>query len=97
MTYYALDLCEEPLRAGLAELRHNYPSITFRGLQGTYDDCLAYIGQHMPSAPGQRLVLWLGSSIGNYTRPEAAAFLRSVRDAVLATGERAPGVGSVYG
>src|SRR6185503_2093730 len=31
------------------------------------------------SAPAPRLVLWLGSNVGNLTRPAAAAFLAGLR------------------
>lgn len=42
------------------------------GLLGTYDDGLAWL----ETMQDQKCILWLGSSVGNLTRMEAAEFLR---------------------
>ncbi|KAI1344598.1 C-type lectin protein [Xylariaceae sp. FL0016] len=72
--YYALDLSEDELHRTLAQLpafRH----VRCHGLLGTYDDGQEWL--KMPSNLAKRkCVLHLGSSIGNFTRDEAASFLR---------------------
>lgn len=77
VTYYAVDLSEESLRESLAPLREAFPSITFVGLLGTYEDSVDYVAKTVP-ATTPKTYLWLGSSIGNLDRPAAAAFLRDI-------------------
>lgn len=74
ITYYALDLDEPTLRASLTELTHEFPNIKFIGLHGTYDDSLEYI----QTLPMRKVILWLGSSIGNFTRSAAKEFVGDV-------------------
>ncbi|KAI8805650.1 C-type lectin protein [Cladochytrium replicatum] len=81
ITYYALDLSLASLRNSLDAMATAFPSLHFVGLLGTYHDSQAYIREHIdPSTP--KLILWLGSSIGNLTRDEAAVFLRSQVDSM---------------
>jgi len=75
--YYALDLSLPELQRTLSAV----PNGTFRhvqchGLLGTYEDGLAWL-QTPENRQKQKCIMWLGSSIGNFTRPEAAAFLKS--------------------
>ncbi|KAJ3061532.1 hypothetical protein HDU99_005532, partial [Rhizoclosmatium hyalinum] len=84
VTYYALDLSGSSLTSCLTPLAEAYPSIQFVGLLGTYDDSLVYMREKIPRGKSQTL-LWLGSSIGNYTREEAAQFLVKVKDLVMET------------
>ncbi|OSX56507.1 hypothetical protein POSPLADRAFT_1186655 [Postia placenta MAD-698-R-SB12] len=94
ITYYALDLQERELERTLKELRQSdvgekiHGKVATRGLCGTYDDGLQYIQEGglegrdtPPSTPGGHSplhILFLGSSLGNFTRGEDAAFLRSL-------------------
>ncbi|KAJ3026765.1 UNVERIFIED_CONTAM: hypothetical protein HDU68_005111 [Siphonaria sp. JEL0065] len=88
VTYYALDLSAQSLTSSLTPLAENYPTINFVGLLGTYDDSLAYIQSSIPRPKGStRTILWLGSSIGNYTRKEAAEFLKNVTTLVMESGD----------
>ncbi|KAJ3109712.1 hypothetical protein HDU96_007157 [Phlyctochytrium bullatum] len=92
VTYYALDLSEESLRGSLKTLAENFPTIRFVGLLGTYEDSLGYIANNVPThaADGTRLtrtILWLGSSIGNLSREEAAEFLGKVCQQALSVGD----------
>ena len=50
-----------------------YKHVHCHGLFGTYDDGLAWLKR---SAGKPKCILWLGSSIGNLDRTEAADFLR---------------------
>ena len=51
-----------------------YEHVHCQGLLGTYDDGLAWL-KESKDAEKSRCILWLGSSIGNLTRPEAGDFL----------------------
>ena len=76
MSYYALDLMEAELHRTLAAV----PAGTFQyvqcfGLWGTYDDGLVWFGR-AENAGKSKAILSLGSSIGNFTREEAASFIQ---------------------
>ena len=73
--YFALDLSYDELQRTFAELDlSKFQYVTFNAFHGTYDDGLAWL-----SNPENRtkptVVLSLGSSMGNFTRSEAAQFL----------------------
>ncbi|KAI8855214.1 histidine-specific methyltransferase [Chytridium lagenaria] len=92
VTYYALDLSEQSLVESLKPLAANFPTIRFVGLLGTYEDSLAYISRNVPTHNGDgkrvtRTILWLGSSIGNLTRDEAAEFLGKIAEQVMSVGD----------
>ncbi|KAJ3116728.1 hypothetical protein HK100_000995, partial [Physocladia obscura] len=88
VTYYALDLSAQSLSSSLEPLAFNYPTVSFIGLLGTYDDSLSYIHTNIPRPRGStRTLLWLGSSIGNYTREEAATFMNSVVTTAMESGD----------
>ena len=75
--YYALDLSQPELERTLSAV----PPATFKhvscyGLYGTYDDGLAWL-QTPEIRAKPKTVLSLGSSIGNFSRPDAAGFLHS--------------------
>ena len=76
--YYALDVSLSELQRTLEAV----PLGTFKhvkcfGLHGTYDDGLDWLkSERIASRP--KAVLSMGSSIGNFSRQEAADFLRSV-------------------
>ncbi|KAI9183133.1 hypothetical protein H9P43_004050 [Blastocladiella emersonii ATCC 22665] len=83
--FYALDLDRGELEKSLAALAASPPAnskrwshISFHGLVGTYEQGLSALRTTLSSAP-QRVVLWLGSSIGNLTRAAAVTFLSSIR------------------
>ncbi|KAJ3398190.1 hypothetical protein HDU80_009157 [Chytriomyces hyalinus] len=88
VTYYALDLSAQSLTQSLQPLALQFPSIKFVGLLGTYDDSLLYIKDHLPRDSGStRTLLWLGTSIGNTTRKEAAEFLERVKRLAMQDGD----------
>lgn len=73
--YYALDLSRPELERTLAAVQGKYKHVRCHGLFGTYDDGLAWLKKpHNLSRP--KCVLWLGSSVGNLSRTEAATFLQ---------------------
>ncbi|KAI8908613.1 hypothetical protein BC831DRAFT_494186 [Entophlyctis helioformis] len=86
VTYYAIDLSEASLRDSLQPLTSMFPSIAFVGLWGTYDDSLLWIKRNIPACV-PKMYLWLGSSIGNLTREQAAGFLANVCANAMETGD----------
>lgn len=73
--YYALDLSKPELERTLAAVEGVYSHIECRGLLGTYDDGLAWLKQ-IDNIKKPKCILWMGSSIGNLDRTEAATFLK---------------------
>ncbi|KAI9797452.1 MAG: hypothetical protein M1833_005492 [Piccolia ochrophora] len=73
--YYALDLSLEELKRTLSKVPENsFKHVKLHGLHGTYDDGLIWLrSQENLNRP--KCILSLGSSIGNFTRGEAARFL----------------------
>ena len=75
MAYYALDLSQAELERTLAAVHGLYQHVQCHGLLGTYEDGLAWLKTlENPNQP--KCILWMGSSIGNLNRTEAADFLR---------------------
>ncbi|OLL22855.1 Ergothioneine biosynthesis protein 1 [Neolecta irregularis DAH-3] len=70
--YCALDLSLSELERSLSALP-KYAHVTTGGLHGTYNDGLAFLASLPIQTP--KVVLWLGSSIGNLSRNEAVQFL----------------------
>ncbi|KAL1919392.1 uncharacterized protein VTP21DRAFT_2085 [Calcarisporiella thermophila] len=84
ITYYALDVMQQELEKSLASLG-SFSNIRLVGLLGTYEDGIAYCSKLPPEQ--SKIVMWIGSSIGNYNREDGAAFLRSYRDRVMNAGD----------
>lgn len=72
--YVPVDVSEEMLRLSSEALHRDYPGLAIRGIVGDYEHHL----RHLPPA-AQRMVAFLGSTIGNFTEIEGRRFLRSVR------------------
>ncbi|EXJ81082.1 hypothetical protein A1O3_07370 [Capronia epimyces CBS 606.96] len=73
--YYALDLSRSELERTLQSVcQGTFKHVTCHGLLGTYEDGLHWL-QRPENAPRLRVVLSLGSSLGSFTRPDAAGFL----------------------
>lgn len=75
-TYVPVDVSREMLEETARALFVEETALEIRAIAGEYEAGLAELGSL--DAPA-RLVLWLGSNIGNLTRPDAAAFLGRVR------------------
>ena len=75
--YIALDLSLPELERTFSEIPVNkFRHVNFSGLHGTYDDGLAWLSKTI-SPTNPTCVLTLGSSVGNFSRKEAAHFLQS--------------------
>ncbi|MCJ1429129.1 hypothetical protein MMC29_007042 [Sticta canariensis] len=78
--YYALDLSLTELRRTLSiAAQDDYRHVKCQGLHGTYDDGLAWL-KRPENLRKPSCVLFLGSSIGNFTPAEAADFLKGFSD-----------------
>ena len=76
--YYALDLSLSELQRTLSEVPQGvYKHVRCYGLHGTYDNGLEWLKRPEIQAK-TKAVFWLGSSIGNFSRREAAEFLKTI-------------------
>jgi L-histidine Nalpha-methyltransferase / hercynylcysteine S-oxide synthase len=71
---------ESELQRTLAEVP-DYQYVKCFGLLGTYDDGFAWL-QQPQNVDKRKTILSLGSSIGNFTRQEAARFVRQIFSAL---------------
>lgn len=77
--YVPIDISDAALAASEAALRLDYPALDVEPVLGEYEDGVAYLAA---ASSRPRLVLWLGSNIGNLGRAEAGAFLGRVARAL---------------
>ncbi|KAJ4334700.1 hypothetical protein N0V95_009101 [Ascochyta clinopodiicola] len=84
--YYAVDLSLPELERTFSEIpTEGYKHVKCFGLHGTYDHALAWLkSSSVKDKP--KTILWLGSSLGNFKRHEAAPFLAGFGD-VIKTGD----------
>jgi dimethylhistidine N-methyltransferase len=75
--FVPLDVAEEPLRHAAERITADFPTVTVRGVVADFDDELA----PLPGEPGDRLVAFLGSTIGNLTPEPRRAFLQRLHRA----------------
>ena len=78
LRYVAVDISVDYLRESLASLQRQYPSVEMVGVGADFSTSLTLppeVGR------GERLVVYPGSSIGNFTPHEALRFLSQVRAA----------------
>lgn len=87
VTYYALDLNKNELERSLSSLGGEFKYVQLVGLLGTYEQAIPWLKQQYLNKSTQKMVLWLGSSIGNHTRRESAIFLRGFVRSCLQPGD----------
>ena len=73
--YVAFDVSESIVRAAGDDLLERYPGLELHGVIGDFERHLGLV----PQAVGRRLVLFLGSTLGNLEQPEQRAMLSEVR------------------
>lgn len=73
--YVAVDVGHEGLTLATRALADDYPSLRVHALVGDFERHLA----HVPPPSGRRLVLFLGSTIGNFDAPLRRALLAEMR------------------
>ncbi len=75
LTFYPVDVCAEPLRAAAANLGREQPAVRVKGVVADYTHNLRWL----KDIEGRKLVLYIGSSIGNFEPLQAAALLAKIR------------------
>ncbi|KAF3003670.1 hypothetical protein E8E13_008496 [Curvularia kusanoi] len=80
--YYAVDLSLPELERTFSEIpTDGYKHVKCYGLHGTYDHALEWLkSSSVKDKP--KTILWLGSSLGNFKRHEAAPFLAGFGHAI---------------
>jgi L-histidine N-alpha-methyltransferase len=73
--FVPIDVSESILRESARTLLQRYPELRVQGVIG---DFMVHLG-NVPPPQGRRLVIFLGSTIGNLDAPQRLEFLRSVR------------------
>jgi L-histidine N-alpha-methyltransferase len=81
LRYAPIDIARDALEESARRLRDEFASLEICALSGEYLDGLRRLDalRRADGLDGPQLILWLGSSVGNFGRPEAAAFLSQVR------------------
>ncbi|MBL8728456.1 MAG: L-histidine N(alpha)-methyltransferase [Planctomycetes bacterium] len=81
--YVAVDISTEFLRDALLQLQRRFPAIEMCGVATDFAQRL-----ELPPAvpPGRRLFFYPGSSIGNFSPPQAVLFLQSLREQMRGDG-----------
>ncbi len=75
LCYVPVDICRTVLEESSRELLQEFAGLEIVAVAGEYHDGL----RHLPArAERPKLILWLGSNVGNFDRQEAAAFLHHV-------------------
>jgi dimethylhistidine N-methyltransferase len=75
--YVPIDICRPVLEESAADLLQRFPSLEIVAVAAEYHDGLRHL---QSESDWPRLILWLGSNIGNFTREEAGEFLHRIRD-----------------
>jgi L-histidine N-alpha-methyltransferase len=81
LRYVPIDICRPVLEASAAKLLHEFPGLEITAAAAEYHQGLQ---QLRAEADRPKLILWLGSNIGNFDRPDAARFLSQVRATMTA-------------
>jgi L-histidine N-alpha-methyltransferase len=79
-TYVPLDVSESIVRLAADELQERYPGLAIHGVVADFETQL----DKLPGATGRRLVLFLGSTIGNLEPEPRVRLLRSIRELLAA-------------
>jgi dimethylhistidine N-methyltransferase len=80
LLYIPIDISESMLKESSQSLLQEFPSLKIVGVAAEYSAGLRLI--HERYSDRTKLILWLGSSIGNLPRKEATKFLASVRESM---------------
>jgi L-histidine Nalpha-methyltransferase len=72
--YVPVDISKSFLKCSAEKLLEAYPELTVTALAGEYESALC----RLPASDEPRLILLLGSNIGNFSSCEATAFLQKV-------------------
>lgn len=76
LVYCPIDISQEALRSAEANIVSRFPQITFKGIEGDWFETLGRLSNMEPT---QKLIVFLGSSIGNLEHRDSVAFLDDLR------------------
>jgi L-histidine Nalpha-methyltransferase len=79
--YIPLDIAQPVLEQVSLDLVRTYSGLSVLAIAGEYHDALQHLRQ---TAGPRKLILWLGSNIGNLERREAGRFLGEIRGTMAA-------------
>jgi len=77
LSYVPIDICRTVLEDSSIQLLKEYPGLRIVAVAGEYHDGLRHLAKEMDRP---KLILWLGSNVGNFLRDEAAKFLSKIRE-----------------
>jgi L-histidine N-alpha-methyltransferase len=77
LSYVPIDICRTVLEDSSIQLLKEYPGLRIVAVAGEYHDGLHHLAKEMDRP---KLILWLGSNVGNFLRDEAAKFLSKIRE-----------------
>lgn len=84
LRFVPVDISQNTLEESSIGLLETYPELEVFGIAAEYHDGLARLKEMIE---GPRLILWLGSNVGNFDRPDAVRFLARVGE-TMAEGDR---------
>ena len=76
LQYVTIDVSREILHKTSQSLVNDYPKLTVLGIATTYEEGIPILKEKVE---GPKLILWLGSSLGQMYREDVITFLRSIR------------------
>jgi dimethylhistidine N-methyltransferase len=76
--YVPIDVSGGMLKQSALSLLEQYPNLDIQGVVGTYDQALT----HLPQAQAQRLIVFLGSSLGNLNPTECDQLFNQICSAL---------------
>lgn len=79
LTYEPIDISRSALELSAEELLADYPELDVYAVADEYLPGLRRLAEIPERSESPRLIVWLGSSIGNFHREEAARFLTVLR------------------
>lgn len=77
LRYVPVDISRTMLEASARALLDDFPGLEIQAVAGEYQEALPQLREDLDRP---KLILWLGSNIGNLDRPDAVEFLRRLRD-----------------
>jgi L-histidine Nalpha-methyltransferase len=79
LRYVPIDICRPVLEASAAKLLREFPGLEITAVAAEYHQGLQHL---LAETDRPKLILWLGSNIGNFGQIDAARFLAQVRAAM---------------
>jgi L-histidine Nalpha-methyltransferase len=79
--YVPIDICRMIVEESSLQLLQEYPRLEILAIAAEYHEGLGHL---RTATAGPKLILWLGSNVGNLHRAEATHFLQEVRGTMVA-------------